>query len=226
MLDSQNPNIYYNRGVIYIQLKNYPLAIADYDQAIQLDPNNALYYSNRGIARYRNNQLDQALADYDLAIKLDPKYVLNYQSRANAYAQKNQTDLAIQDYTMVIELDPEYSEAYYNRGVLYYQLKKFDLALADFNTIIEKEMPNMAQAFNMRAIIGIVRQEYTPALHDLTSAIEHNPQIASSYYRRALVYKWFGNRSEAVADLKQYIQLETDPNLLKQAEELLHELDS
>src|SRR5271170_3306736 len=46
---------YSNRGAVYSDEKDYDRAIADYDQAITLDPQNAAPYNNRGNA-YRNKR--------------------------------------------------------------------------------------------------------------------------------------------------------------------------
>ena len=51
-------------------------AIADYTQAIALDPKYAVAYNNRGIAYCDKGDLDQAIADYTQAIALDPKYAV------------------------------------------------------------------------------------------------------------------------------------------------------
>ena len=132
--------------------------------------------------------------------------------------------LAIADYTKVIELEPDSPDAYYNRGIVYYQLMDYEAALADFNTIIAAEMPNIVQALNMRAVIFYTQQKVNLALDDLTSAIIRDPEYPDSYERRALVYKAMGKTSQAVADLKRYLELETDPDLLNEAEKQLQAL--
>src|SRR5262249_16812831 len=63
-------------------------AIADYDQAIRLDPKNAASYSNRGSAWHKKNQLDRAIADYDQALRVDPAYTKAYQNRGVAWYYK------------------------------------------------------------------------------------------------------------------------------------------
>jgi tetratricopeptide (TPR) repeat protein len=85
-------------------------------------------------------------------------------------------------------------------------------------------MPNRVQALNMRAIIYSIRNQPIPAIEDLTAAIAADPRYAISYHRRAILYASAGKRSEAIADLKRFLDLETDPELRKPAEELLRSL--
>jgi Flp pilus assembly protein TadD len=51
----------------------YECAIADLDQAIELDPKNATYLLNRGIAHAQNGEFDNAIADYSESIRLSPR---------------------------------------------------------------------------------------------------------------------------------------------------------
>jgi tetratricopeptide (TPR) repeat protein len=44
MNDPENPDLYYNRGMVYDALKKYPLAIADYKQALKYDAEIILAY--------------------------------------------------------------------------------------------------------------------------------------------------------------------------------------
>jgi tetratricopeptide (TPR) repeat protein len=46
--------------------------MADYSQAIRLDPNYALAYFNRGYTYYYKGDYDRAIADYNQVIRLDP----------------------------------------------------------------------------------------------------------------------------------------------------------
>jgi tetratricopeptide (TPR) repeat protein len=63
----------------------YELAIADYGQAIKLNPRDAWAYCNRGIVYYDQKQYELAIADFDQAIKLDPSYTKAYSYRDRAY---------------------------------------------------------------------------------------------------------------------------------------------
>ena len=47
-------------------------AIAEYNEAIRLDPNNAVAYVDRGIAWKAKNEQDKAIADFTEAIRIDP----------------------------------------------------------------------------------------------------------------------------------------------------------
>jgi S1-C subfamily serine protease len=60
---------------------DYKGAIADYDQAIRLNPKLAPAYNNRGWLRDELGDKQGAIADYDQAIRLDPKFAVAYGNR-------------------------------------------------------------------------------------------------------------------------------------------------
>src|SRR6516162_6637253 len=76
----------------------YDKAIADYNDAIKLDPKNILAFIGRGDAYTSRGDHDRALADYNEAIRLDPKSALAVSDRGAAYANKGSYDKALADY--------------------------------------------------------------------------------------------------------------------------------
>src|SRR4029077_7632168 len=60
-------------------------AIADFTEAIRLDPSYAIAYSNRGSDYSRKGKNDRAIADCTEAIRLDPKFAEAYVCRGLAY---------------------------------------------------------------------------------------------------------------------------------------------
>lgn len=67
-------------------------AIADYTEAIRLNPEFADACFNRGNAYYGKGQYDDAIADYTEAIRLNPKFAEAYYNRGNAYEAKAEAD--------------------------------------------------------------------------------------------------------------------------------------
>jgi tetratricopeptide (TPR) repeat protein len=58
-----------NRGNAYVNKRDLDRAIADFDEAIRLDPKNAFPLNARGFAQNKS-QYDRAIADFDQAISL------------------------------------------------------------------------------------------------------------------------------------------------------------
>ena len=99
---------YHNRGIAWGEKKEYDKAIADFDEAIRLDPKDAVAYNNRGIAWHDKREYDKAIADYTEAIRLDPEARRRvHATGAIAWYAKEEYDKAIADYTEAIRLDPK-----------------------------------------------------------------------------------------------------------------------
>ena len=63
---------------------DYQGAIADCNEAIELDPKNATAYNNRGYAKGKLVDYQGAIADYNKAIELEPKDAAAYNNRGRA----------------------------------------------------------------------------------------------------------------------------------------------
>jgi tetratricopeptide (TPR) repeat protein len=100
-------------------------AVAEFTEALRLDPKNATAYSNRAYVYSGKGDTDRAIADLTEAIRLDPKFVKAYSNRGVAYSGKGDTDRAIADYNEAIRLDPKNAHAYVDRGLAYEKLADF-----------------------------------------------------------------------------------------------------
>ena len=56
-----------NRGLAYAHQKEYEHAVADFTEAIRLDPKNAAAFTNRGVAYAAKGESARAKADFDQA---------------------------------------------------------------------------------------------------------------------------------------------------------------
>jgi tetratricopeptide (TPR) repeat protein len=187
----------------------YDRVIADFSQAIRLDPNYATAYSNRGVAYKEKGDHDRAIADYSQAIRLDPNYATAYNNRGNAYSDKGDHDRAIADYSQAIRLDPNDAMAYNNRGIAYSDKGDHDRAIADYSQAIRLD-PNYAMAYNNRGIAYRAKGDHDRAIADYNQAIRLDPNDAMTYSNRGVAYRAKGDHDRAIADYSQAIRL--DPN--------------
>ena len=115
--------------------RDYGKAIAEFDQAIRLEPGYAKAYRSRGYAYFNAGKNTRAIEDYSQAIRLDPKMtgggVSPYLLRGFAWVYEREYEKAIEDYSRAIDLEEENAVAWYNRGLAYKLLGKKTRAEAD-----------------------------------------------------------------------------------------------
>jgi tetratricopeptide (TPR) repeat protein len=97
----------YKRGFAYIAKGEIDRAIADYDEAIRLDPNSGAIFNERGIAYKARGDFDRAIADLTEGIRLAPGNADIYYNRGNTRIEKGELAEAIADYDNAIRLGPK-----------------------------------------------------------------------------------------------------------------------
>ncbi|MEW6672827.1 MAG: tetratricopeptide repeat protein [Thermodesulfobacteriota bacterium] len=96
----ENAQAYNNRGLAHFDKGRYDQAVADFSQAIAIDPKNAAAYSNRGDTYLLMGRYDLAIADFTKVIEINPKLSVFYYLRGNAYFKKKDYDNCWNDYNM------------------------------------------------------------------------------------------------------------------------------
>jgi tetratricopeptide (TPR) repeat protein len=127
---------YEGRGRIALRHGDWRRAIADFDEAIHLNPNRASLYRDRALARQQNGDLELAIEDYDEAIAHDPRLAAPYHQRGLALAATGDLDRAILSYNTAVRLDPAYAQVRLDRGIAFLARGQADEARADFEATL------------------------------------------------------------------------------------------
>jgi tetratricopeptide (TPR) repeat protein len=166
---------YFYRGLAYGAIGNHDQSIADYNQAIELNPGIAQAYNNRGNAYIAKRKLVKAISDYNRAIELDPDIHQAYTNRGISFAALGDYELAISDYNRAIELDPDDVSIYYLRGSVNATKGDYDQAIADFDRAIELD-PDTASAYYSRGLVYATKGDYDQAIADYQTYLSLDPE--------------------------------------------------
>ena len=188
---------------------DYNRAIADFNEAIRLDPKSSLAFRNLGDTYTNIGDHDRAIADYNEAIRLDPNDALALSARGVAYANKGDYDRAIADFNRAIRLDPQSAHAFRNRGVVYATKGDNDRAIADFNRAIRLD-PKSGLALRARGVAYANKGDNDQAIADFNEAIRLDPKSSLAFRNRGDTYRNKGDNDRAIADYNEAIRL--DPN--------------
>lgn len=184
-------------------------AIADYTQAIKLNPNYLKAYNNRGLARYLLGNNQGAIADFNQVLKIDSSDVDAYNNRGLARYNLGDKKGALADYSQALRFNPKYALAYNNRGIARNNLDDNQGAIADFNQAL-KINPNYAEAYAGRGLARYQLKDKQGAITDYNQALRINPKLATAYTSRGVAKSDLGDKQGAIADFNQALKI--NPN--------------
>jgi Tfp pilus assembly protein PilF len=201
---------YNNRGFHRsFRLGRFEEAIADFDEAIKLNPNIAKFWSNKGQALGMLGRNDEALVAYNRAIELMPQDADYRNNRGAVKIQKGDWQGAIADCSRAIEMNPRQRDAYSNRAFAYSSTGQYDGAIADSRRALELS-PDHPQSFIQYGTIGYglaQTRRYAEAIPALDEAIRRAPptdaRTTTYYVYRSLSRLETGDKAGARADAQE-----------------------
>src|SRR5918995_29167 len=224
--------IHFQRGLAYYDKQQYDKAIADFTEAIRINPADASGYVGRGAAYLNKDELYRAIADFSEALKLSPGQAFAHLQRGIAYHRIGETDKALADFGEAIRQgmqtsdllrlvnqaergkDPELARtadqvahAYYQRGMALIDKQDYEGALNDFNMTMRIN-PKEPRAYLGRGAAHLKKGDVKQAVADLDEAIKLAPGLAFDYFERGTAYHAVDDFQHAIADYSEAIRLD------------------
>ena len=181
----EKASAYVKRGIAYRHKGELDLAIADFTQALRLNPTHANAYISRGIAYDKKGDHDLAIADYTKVLELDPD-----------------------------KLDPDNMFAYHNRGIAYINKNDHDKALEDFTKILEQDPAN-AEIYLYRVLAYSLKGDHDKAIADCTKTLEFKPKYANAHLCRGFAYIDQGDQEKFLDAFKDFVKANKYDQALK-----------
>jgi tetratricopeptide (TPR) repeat protein len=207
---------YFKRGVRYDDREDLDRAIADYSEAIRLNPKLDYAFFRRCWAYSKKNEDDRAIADCSKSIVLNALFEGAFWMRGYSRARKGDNDEAISDFTSAIKLNVRNSSSFHNRAILYMKKGDFDRAIADYTealklkpTLADSEKASLTNALRRRGQRYDDKGDHDRAITDYSEAIRlssnPNPSLLT---RRGYSYHSKGENDRAIADYDEAIRID------------------
>lgn len=104
-------NDYNNRGLLYFQTGQFALALADYNQALQLNDRLAKVYNNRANCYASMGRPMEALFDYETALDLNPANIHARMNQGITFCELEMYDQAIENFDLALQFDQRRGDA-------------------------------------------------------------------------------------------------------------------
>ncbi|WP_295616141.1 tetratricopeptide repeat protein [Chamaesiphon sp. GL140_3_metabinner_50] len=197
---------YYGRGNAKRNSGDNQGAIADYTQAIKIDPGYKQAYNNRGAVKADLGYYQEAAIDFSQVISMDFNDSMAYHNRGVTKSKLGNKQGAIDDYTQAIKIDPNYTDAYVNRGLAKSSLGDNREAIIDYNRAINLN-PKDADNYVHRGTAKFKLGDSQAAIIDFDRAIALAPKDADNYNNRGAAKFELGKIQEAISDFDRAIAL-------------------
>jgi MTH538 TIR-like domain (DUF1863)/Tetratricopeptide repeat len=156
-------------------------ALADYNEAIRLNPELASAYHARASLYLRAGDTAAGVADYDRAIELVPDNGAFL--RAGCYSHGvwgEQLDQGLAQCDAALRVDPGEAGTLDSRGIIHLRRGDFQAALADFDAAVRAD-PNYAPALYGRGIAHLRLGQSEAGRADIAAATARDQDTASRY---------------------------------------------
>jgi tetratricopeptide (TPR) repeat protein len=180
---------------------DFDRAVADYSEAIRLDPKYAFAFGNRARTHRSLGNLDQAIADFNKSLEINPNNANDFNGRGVVYLDRQAYEKAIADFSEAIRLNPKFTLALSNRcrarAMIDDQMQQ---ALADCDHALLLDRSD-AWAIANRAFVYLRLGDPDKAITEYTIALQKDPKNAHALYGRGLAKRNKGDTIAADADI-------------------------
>lgn len=204
--DSANYLAFYYRGICHARFYNHEKAIADFNEAISLNPQFPEAFAERAVSLGELGNYSAAIADFNSAIALDPDNINHLYNRGISKSQFGDFTGALEDFESIISLQPNDTVAIFHRGLCESALGRDKTALPDLELIHTTHRDPDADPREL-AKFHFTHERFELAILFNTYAILADKDCSDCYLDRGLARGAFGDFGGAIADLAKVIGL-------------------
>ncbi|TNE59591.1 MAG: tetratricopeptide repeat protein [Alphaproteobacteria bacterium] len=197
------------KGAADLQMKFYGIALADFEEALEIDPENVRYLTGKGRSLLGLERPVDAIDEFRAALAVEPTHVAALTGLGEAYALNGQFPLANAFLSKAVEAAPENNLARLARGKAWVQQGEFVLAETDFSAALSNS-PESLDALYLRGKARMAQKDHEGALADYDAAKALDDDREDVRLDRVLALAQLGRTSDAQLELNEVIEMAPD----------------
>ncbi len=202
---NMSEKVYQKISNCHFRLGNYEEALANINQALNMDSTDVNFLAQKANIYYENGNAKAAVAEWDKVLTMQPEYGFGYYRRGWFKELSGDLEGGLEDLSMAIVLEPKEPYFYETRGDLYVKLGKRDLAEADFKKVIEiEDIPEKYECIQY-AYQGLGL--YDKAKEAMDAIIARDTTDFGNYYDAACLYSRMKDKENALKYLGKALKL-------------------
>ena len=139
-----NPQDYYNLGIIYFKKDDHAKALESFNQALAINPKFEQAFYNIGLVHFKQKKYAEAAAAFTKFTEINPNNADAFYNIGAGYLQIKKYEQALKPLQKAVELRPDYALAHYNLGIVYYLLEDRFSAQEEYKTLLKLD-PSLAE---------------------------------------------------------------------------------
>jgi tetratricopeptide (TPR) repeat protein len=178
--DPENPELYYQRSVIYFRDSYFELALADINDAIKYDSLMPLYWYLKGRITYASNRTVESEKSYKRAIELNADYEEAKLKLAEIYLIVKEHQKSIDLLNNIVSKNKKNADAYFFRGMNQKEVGDTGRAISSFQLSLEAD-PDYYDA-NIQLGIILTARKNNDATKYLDAATKMRPKSKEAWF--------------------------------------------
>jgi tetratricopeptide (TPR) repeat protein len=205
----EEPDLYHERAMTYLDAKKYDLALLDFSQAISLDSTNSVYWANRANLLSGAGYYNEALYDYYAAlerVESDTARSFIYINRAGTYLLIREFEMAYDDLMEAYRIDSLNTATLNNLGTVLDDLGRTEESIIYLKKVIELDPGFLGGYANLAFQFGKLGR-HQEALDYSNKAIAIAPDQGILYNNRGFIYYSMGEYKKALKDINKSLKM-------------------
>jgi Tfp pilus assembly protein PilF len=174
--------VHNNLGTVYQQRGDHARAIAQFREAIHLQPTYVAPHVLLGASLLATNKVPEAVRELERAVKLEPRQTLPRLELAKAYGRANNLAAMLEQYRALREFDPQDPEYTFQVGQAYLKIARWCLEQ------MRRIDPQSARVYESEAEAYRAQGQIEEAIRHFQRATQADPKLPGIHLALAQIY--------------------------------------